>query len=45
MAWYWWVLIGIGCVSLYVLKVVLLKHWLKKNKIKKELQERSLEDD
>ena len=45
MAWYWWVLIAVGCVAIYILKVACLKRIQKNSKMKKEQRERELEDD
>lgn len=45
MAWYWWILIGVGCLAIYALKVFLLKKWQKNAKMKQEQQDQELGDD
>lgn len=44
IAWYWWVSIGIGCVTIYARKVVLLKRWQKSAKMEQERKDREQED-
>lgn len=45
MVWYWWVLIAVGCIAVYLLKVILLKRWQKNAKMKQERKAREREDE
>jgi hypothetical protein len=45
MDWYWWILIIAALTGLIILKVKVGGAWMKKQKIKKELHEKNMEDE
>ena len=45
MAWYWWVIIAAALAGFLFLKVKVGGMWLRKQKEKRELREKQMEDE